>query len=51
MLRDSEIKDCNKDCLNCSNSFSEPADNGDILHCMENGGIVVSEDEYCELWN
>ena len=26
-----------KNCLSCSNSFSEPSDNtdGDILHCME----------------
>lgn len=40
-----------KDCLSCSNSFSEPCDDGDILHCMERGGLVVKEDGYCVGWN
>ena len=24
-----------RDCLSCSNSFSEPCENGDVLHCMK----------------
>lgn len=40
-----------KDCLSCSNSFSEPCDDGDILHCMEQNGVVVEEDGYCVGWN
>lgn len=42
-----------KDCLSCSNSFSEgnKKDYGDILHCMECNGEVVEEDGYCEKWN
>lgn len=40
-----------KDCLSCSNSFSEPCDDGDILHFMEQDGVVVEEDGYCVGWN
>lgn len=40
-----------KDCLSCSNSFSEPCENGDILHCMERDGIVVKENGCCDKWN
>lgn len=40
-----------KDCLSCSNSFSEPCDDGDILHCMKQDGVVVEEDGYCVGWN
>ena len=43
--------ECPKNCLSCSNSFSEPAENEnepDILHCMLRDGEIVSEDDYCE---
>lgn len=40
-----------RDCLSCSNSCSEPCDNGDILHCMEQDGKVVEESGYCDNWN
>lgn len=43
-----------RDCLSCSNSFSEPSENSeseDILHCMEQDGKVVSENGYCNKWN
>ena len=41
-----------RDCLSCSNSFSEEGDlNGDILHCMEQNGKVVDDDFYCNNWN
>lgn len=40
-----------RDCLSCSNSFTEPCDNGDILHCMEQDGKVVEENGYCNKWN
>lgn len=40
-----------KDCLSCSNSFSEPCDDGDILHCMERDGVIIEEDGYCISWN
>ena len=40
-----------RDCLSCSNSFSEPRENGDILHCMEQNGKVVEENSYCNNWN
>lgn len=40
-----------KDCLSCSNSFSEPCEDGDILHCMENDGEVVGETDWCAMWN
>lgn len=40
-----------RDCLSCSNSFSEEGNlNGDILHCMEQNGKVV-DDFYCNNWN
>lgn len=40
-----------RDYLSCCNSFSEPGDDGDILHCMERDGVVVEEDGYCVEWN
>lgn len=44
-----------KDCLSCSNSFSEEnqkdKEYGDILHCTECNGAVVEEDGYCDKWN
>ena len=40
-----------RDCLSCSNSFSEPCENGDILHCMERDGEVVGETDWCAKWN
>ena len=40
-----------KDCLSCANSFSEPSENGDVLHCMENDGEVVGETDWCAKWN
>lgn len=40
-----------RDCLSCSNSFSEPCENGDILHCIAQNGIIVKESEYCDKWN
>jgi hypothetical protein len=42
-----------KNCLSCSNSFSEPSDNdeGDILHCMLNDGKIVEENSVCKEWN
>lgn len=40
-----------RDCLSCSNSFSEPCDNGDILHCIEQDGKIVEENEFCDNWN
>lgn len=40
-----------KDCLSCSNSFSEPGKDGDILHCIEQDGKVVKDDGYCDKWN
>lgn len=40
-----------KDCLSCSNSFSEACDDGDILHCIKQDGAVVEEDGYCVKWN
>ena len=40
-----------KDCLSCSHSFSEPCDDGDILHCMERDGEVVGETDWCAKWN
>lgn len=43
--------DCNKDCLTCSNSFSEPCENGDILRCMEHEGEVVQDTDCCEDYN
>lgn len=46
--------ECPKDCLSCSNSFSEPSQDEhepDILHCMEKGGEVVDENDCCELYN
>ena len=48
----SHSKGCGiKDCLSCSNSFSEPCEDGDILHCMENDGEVVGETDWCAKWN
>ena len=41
-----------RDCLSCSNSFSEEGNkNGDILHCMEHNGKVVEDNFYCKYWN
>ncbi len=40
-----------RDCLSCSNSHSETTDKGDILHCMEQGGKIVKDDEFCSKWN
>lgn len=45
------LEKCNKDCLSCANSTSEPCDNGDILHCMEQNGKIVEENGYCDKWN
>ena len=45
---------CPKDCLSCSNSFSEPAETEgqpDILHCMIKDGEIVDEDGCCEEYN
>ena len=44
--------ECTKNCLNCTNSFSEPSDNGnDILHCMVHGEEIVEEEYCCEDYN
>lgn len=43
-------KEC-EDCLSCSNSFSEPCENGDILHCMEHNERIVEPDDYCSDYN
>ena len=41
-----------RDCLSCSNSFSEEGNlNGDIIHCMEQNEKVVDDDFYCNNWN
>lgn len=40
-----------RNCLSCSNSFSEGNSAGDILHCMEQNGRVVDYDFYCDNWN
>lgn len=40
-----------RDCLSCSNSFSEPKETGDLLHCMEQNGKVVKDDGFCSKWN
>ena len=40
-----------RNCFSCSNSFSEFHKDGDILHCMEQDGKVVAENEYCDDWN
>lgn len=41
-----------RDCLTCSNSFSEEGNSTrDILHCMEQNGRVVDDDFYCDNWN
>ena len=45
------IEKYNRDCLSCANSASEPCDNGDILHCMEQNGKIVEENGYCDKWN
>lgn len=45
---------CPKDCLSCANSFSEPAHSEsepDILHCMEQDGKIVNENDCCEKYN
>lgn len=45
---------CQKNCLNCANSFSEPSfdeNKPDVLHCMEHDGKVVDADDYCEDYN
>ena len=36
-----------RDCLSCSNSFSEPNENGDILHCVIKNDMIVSEEYFC----
>lgn len=39
---------CEKNCLNCSNSFSEAGvGKFDILHCMEKDGVIVDENDCC----
>lgn len=44
--------DCiTRNCLSCSNSHSESGTEGDILHCMERNGEVVSETDWCAMWN
>ncbi len=44
--------ECPKDCLSCTNSFSEQGDeNGDVLHCMEHDEMIVDEKYYCEDYN
>lgn len=41
-----------RDCLNCSASFSDDAENGTmILRCAEHDWKVVSPDDYCDKWN
>lgn len=36
--------ECPKDCLSCSNSFSEPKDDGnDVLHCMVHNAEIAEE--------
>lgn len=44
-----------KDCLSCSNSFSEENqkdnDGVDILHCRERNGEAVEDNGYCDKWN
>jgi hypothetical protein len=42
-----------KDCLSCSNSFSESSEdgNGDILHCMIQDERTVKENDVCKEWN
>ena len=36
-----------KDCLSCVNSFSEPCEDGDILHCMEHNEEIVEPSGWC----
>ena len=33
------------------NSFSEPCENDDILHCMEHDGKIVNENDWCDKWH
>lgn len=41
-----------RDCLSCSNSFSEQKDDGnDVLHCMVHNEEIVKEDYCCEDYN
>lgn len=40
-----------RDCLSCSNSHSEPQEQGDVLHCMEQNGRIVKENGFCNKWN
>lgn len=41
----------NKNCLSCSNSFSEERPDGDVLHCMCRNGVVVPDNGYCAEYN
>ena len=43
--------ECIKDCLSCSNSFSEPGEENDVLYCMFHNEEVVDENGFCEEWN
>lgn len=45
------LEKSNRDCLSCANSMSEPCKNGDILHCIEQGGKIVEDNGYCDKWN
>ena len=48
------MREVKKDCLSCANSFSEALNDpnkSDVLHCMEQGGKVVKEDDCCEKYN
>lgn len=40
------------DCLNCSASFSDDDENGNmILRCAEHGWKIVDENDCCKDWN
>ena len=43
--------ECIKDCLSCSNSFSEPGEENDVLHCMIHDEEEVDENYFCDEWN
>lgn len=46
------MEEIKKDCLSCSNSFSEETnDNCDILHCIIHNEKIVDEEHYCNDWS
>lgn len=50
--KEEEIMECEKDCLSCGHSFSEPKEDGnDVLHCMISDGKEVPDDGFCDDWN